>query len=248
MATISLLSFTMQAANGLSSKKLADSLQAALKRLRSMLDNPSSSQAVKRAGDKFTSLEQLHSSLTPAAAAKPALAGLAAAAAAENGSSSASPFAADISSQLEASACRDNQALAFKELSAHFRELEEDKPALSQLAGAMQATHTAMCCLREGVCKMLLNSTKVHARQCMAYVRLTAANTAAYILPGVDSTQALQLARHLPCKQLEPIVCRFATQAYTDSSAAACDGLRKVRLRHSAFRKSSSGVKSPFER
>jgi hypothetical protein len=83
-----------------------------------MLDSPNSSQAVKLAGKKYKSLEQLHSSCIAKAAAKqPALAGLGSTAAegssSSSSSSSGSPYAADISSQVANSAARPNQVHAF---------------------------------------------------------------------------------------------------------------------------------------
>jgi hypothetical protein len=130
----------------LSSKQLATSLKAALKQLRSMIDSPSSSQAIKHAKSKYQSLLDLHSSFVSAAAAKqPALAGVTTA------GSSGSPFAADISSQLAASAARPNQLQAFKDINSYFKELSAGRPTSAELASAMHATYNAMWKLREGV-------------------------------------------------------------------------------------------------
>jgi hypothetical protein len=76
-------------------------------------------------------------------------------------SSSVSPYAADISSQLGGSSARPNQVQAFEQLKAYFGDLSTDRPAPAQLAAAMQATHDAMCSLREGVCKLLLSGNMV---------------------------------------------------------------------------------------
>jgi hypothetical protein len=135
-----------------------------------MLDSQTSSQAINRAGKKYKSLEQLHSSCLAAAAAakQPALAGLGSSAAAGS-SSSASPYAADISSQLGSSSARPNQVQAFEQLKAYFGDLSKDRPAPAQLAAALQATHDAMCSLRQGVCKMLLSGNMVRASQSLPW-------------------------------------------------------------------------------
>jgi hypothetical protein len=131
-----------------------------------MLGNTNSSQAVKRARNKYQSLAQLHSRFVSAAAAKqPALAGHVAG----SSSSSGSPFAADIGHQLAESAARSNQKQAFDALQAYFSGLSEQRPSAAQLAAALQRTYDAMCQLRQGVCALLLSSNTVSIEAGSAY-------------------------------------------------------------------------------